>query len=240
MIDPQHTSRMLQRTVTQMMRTGISAGAVAGLLVLTLAVRPMGAQQPTAVRIPTSVLEKYAGEYVYANGTGFKVSISGDTLFQEVPGRRTAYRPLSETLFLLSQAFSAEFVIDQAGGVTQILTDGVAIEFRARRKGSPPEPPAPAPAAVRVPRKVLQRYAGVYEYLPGQMDRTDLKLVVALSGDTLIRMMYGGQALVPESETRFRVAGTSLVTEFVVDEAGVTAILGSGVLQMLARKPPKR
>jgi hypothetical protein len=46
--------------------------------------------------------------------------------------------------------------------------------------------------------------------------------------------------LIPISETRFRVAGTSLMLEFVVDEAGVTQVLGSGGQQMLARLRPKR
>jgi hypothetical protein len=82
---------------------------------------------------------------------------------------------------------------------------------------------------------VLERYVGVYEYLPGQMSRTDLRVVVRLRGDTLIRVIAGEQVLTPISETRFRVAGTSLVTEFVVDEAGVTQVLGSGFQQMLAR-----
>jgi hypothetical protein len=93
---------------------------------------------------------------------------------------------------------------------------------------------------VRVPKSVLERYVGVYEYIPGQMKRTDLRVVVSLKGDTLIRDMGGQQVLTPLSETRFRVSGTSLVVEFVVDEAGVTQVLGSGGQQMLARLRPKR
>jgi hypothetical protein len=123
--------------------------------------------------------------------------------------------------------------------VTQILTDGAAVEIRLRRKGSRPAPaPAQPAATVRVPRAVLERYVGTYEYLPGQMSRTDLRVVISLRGNTLIRSMGPEAVLTPISETRFRVGNTSLVTEFVVDEAGVTQIMGSGFQQMLARKKP--
>ncbi len=243
MINRQHTIRMFQRTVTQIMRTAISAGSAAGLLALTIAVRPMGAQQPTAVRVPASVLERNVGEYVYPDGSStLAVNRIADTLFHETPGKRSPYRPLTETLFFLPSIYTAEFVIDRAGGATQILTDGVGFEARLRRKGSPPENPAASLASpgVRVPRSVLQRYVGVYEYIPGQMSRTDLRVVVRLKGDTLIRWMGKESVLTPISETLFKVGNTQLVTEFVVDDAGVTQVMGSGFQQMLARLPAKR
>jgi len=93
---------------------------------------------------------------------------------------------------------------------------------------------------VHVPRSVLERYVGVYEYIPGQMQRTDLRVVIRLKGDALIREMGQEAVLTPISETRFRVGDTSLMVEFVVDEAGVTQILGSGFQQMLARLTSKR
>jgi hypothetical protein len=217
---------------------------VVGLLALAIAVAPIEAQQQAAVRVPAAVLERYVGEYVYSDGTTtWVVSRVADTLFHDAAGRRDTYVPLSETLFRLGPSFSAEFVIDAAGGATQILSDGVGLEYRLRRKGSPPERPAASSTspAVRVPRSVLERYVGTYEFIPGQMDRTDLRAVVALRGDTLTRWLGGGvQVLLPISETRFRVAGTSLVTEFVIDDAGVTQIMGSGFQQMLTRMPPKR
>lgn len=65
--------------------------------------------------------------------------------------------------------------------------------------------------------------------------------MVRLEGDTLIREGAGPTAiLTPISETRFRVGNTSLVTEFVVDEAGVTQVMGSGFQQLLARLRPQR
>lgn len=93
---------------------------------------------------------------------------------------------------------------------------------------------------MRVPREVLERYVGTYEYIPGQMQRTDLRIVVRLKGETLVREMGADAVLTPLSETRFRVGDTSLMVEFVVDEAGVTQILGSGFQQMLARLTSKR
>lgn len=246
MISHQRVIRIFRRSATQVRSMAASAGSVVGLLALAIAVRPMGAQQRTAVRVPASVLERYVGEYVYPDGATWVVRRTADTLFHEGSGRRTPYEPLSESLFRVGPVTTAEFLIDQTGeATTLILTDGVALEYRLRRKGSPPESPAasraPAPAAVRVPRSVLQRYVGVYDYLPGQMERTDLRVIVALRGDTLTRWMIGReQVLVPISETRFSVAGTSLVTEFVVDDAGVTKVMGSGFQQMLVRIPPKR
>jgi hypothetical protein len=216
------------------------AGIAAGVLALAVAVGPMEAQRPAPVRVPRSVLERYVGEYDQ-NGSTIKVLLSGDTLIREVPGQRVAFAPISETLFRMGPVFTAEFVIDQAGGVTQVLTDGVAVEYRLPRKGArAAPPPAPSVATVRVPRAVLERYVGTYEFIPGQMSRTDLRVVVRLKGDTLIRSMGQEVVLTPISETRFRVGNTSLVTEFVIDEAGVTQVMGSGFQQMLARLEPKR
>lgn len=212
------------------------AGTAAAVLALTLAAASIEAQQ-APVRIPRSVLERYVGEYDQ-DGNTIRVTLSGDTLFREIPGQRIAFAPISETLFRMGPVFTAEFVVDQAGGVTQILSDGVEIEYRLPREGSRAAPPPALPAAdVKVPRSVLERYVGTYEYLPGQMGRTDLRVVVRLRGDTLIRSL-GGQreaVLTPISETRFRVGNTRLLTEFVVDEAGVTQVMGSGFQQMLAR-----
>ena len=216
-----------------------SAAIALGVVALTTMIVAAEAQQGAA-RVPRAVLERYVGEYVYPDGAPFKIALEGDTLVQVLPQRRLAFTPLSETLFMLGPVFTAEFVFE-AGGMTQILSDGAGVEYRLRRKGAPPVPrPAPA-AAVRVPRSVLEQYVGVYEYIPGQMQRTDLRIRVRLEGDTLVRGMgKEGAVLTPLSETRFRVGDTSLMVEFVVDDWGVTQILGSGFQQMLARRTSKR
>jgi len=202
---------------------------------LTITVRTVEAQQQPAVRVSKAVLERYAGEYVYPDGASFKVGLEGETLIQEAAGRRLPYTALSETLFMLGPVITAEFVFE-GGGMTQILTDGAGMEFRLRRKGAPPAPPPAPVAAVRVPRSVLEQYVGVYEYIPGQMQRTDLRVVIRLRGDKLTREMGKEAELIPLSETRFKVANTSLTMEFVVDDWGVTQILGSGFQQMLTRR----
>jgi hypothetical protein len=216
-----------------------NAGIAAGVLALAVTAGPLEAQGP--VRVPRSVLERYVGEYE-ANGNTIKILVAGDTLIREQPGQRHAFVPISETLFRVGAIFTTEFVIDPAGGVTQIVSDGVGMESRLRRKGSPAAAPPPPPAAaVRVPRPVLERYVGTYEYIPGQLGRNDLTVVVRLEGDTLIREGTGPTAiLTPLSETRFRVGDTSLVTEFVVDEAGVTQVMGTGFQQLLVRLRPQR
>jgi hypothetical protein len=220
-------------------RMARSARIAAAVLALTVAVRPIRAQQQAPVRVPASVLERYVGEWVYPDGNSVMVRLTGETLFREIPGQRVPFVPLSETLFRLGPVFTAEFVKDRAGGLTQVLSDGAGVEYRLRLKGSPPEPPAASPLAVRVPRSVLRRYVGVYEFIPGQMKRTDLTVVVRLRGDTLTRQMGEEVVLTPISETRFRVGKTSLTVEFVVDEAGVTQVLGSGGQQLLARLKSK-
>ena len=216
------------------------AGIAAGVLALAIAAGPIEAQQQASVRVPRAVLERYVGEYDQEGNT-IKILLSGDTLIREVPGQRVALEPISETMFHMGPVFTAEFVIDQAGTVTLVFSDGIDIEYRLPRKGSRAAPPAAPPVApVRVPRSVLERYVGTYEYLPGQMRRTDLRVVVRLEGDTLIRSMGRDVVLTPISETQFRVGNTRMMVEFVVDEAGVTQVMGSGFQQMLARLTSKR
>ena len=217
------------------------AAIAAGVMALVIAVGPITAQQQPPVRVPTSVLERYVGEYVYPDGNTIKIAITDGTLFREVPGQRVALVPISETMFHMGAVFTTEFVIGPTGEITQVLSDGIEIEHRLHRKGSRPAPPPPPPVAtVRVPRSVLERYVGTYEYLPGQMSRTDLRVVVRLKGDTLVRDRGREVVLTPISETEFRVGNTRMMVEFVVDESGVTQIMGSGFQQMLARLKPKR
>ena len=121
------------------MSTRTSVGIAAGLLALTIAIRPVQAQQ-AAVRVPASVLERYVGEYLYPQGHTLKVIVVGDTLFHDFPGRRLAtlhYVPCS-ALFRCSR----EFVIDQ--------TCGHSNPDRRLRQGVPTLPLSPP-----VP---LQRY----------------------------------------------------------------------------------
>jgi hypothetical protein len=220
----------------------MSMRAVVAVFALTVAVRAIDAQQQTTpVHVPGSVLKKYAGEWIYPDGNAVKLTVNGDTLFREVPGQRVRFVALSETLFRLGPGFTAEFVTDKAGGITQVLSDGAAVEFRLRKKGAPPPPPEPTIAPVRVPREVLEQYVGVYEYIPGQMKRTDLRINVRLRGDTLTTDAGGDElTLSPISSTQFHVGKTKIMVEFAVDDAGVTQVLGSGFQQMLARLTSKR
>lgn len=224
-------------TISRHTRPTLVASAIALCIASLVAASQAGAQ---AIRVPRSVLEQYVGEYAYPEGNTISITLSGDTLFREIPGQRVALEPLSNTRFRMGGVFTAEFVLDDAGGATQLLSDGVDVEFRLnrRRTGGAAVVTSAAPAARRVPRAVLERYVGTYDYIPGQMGRTDLFVLVALRGDTLIRSMGGRNVsvLTPISETQFRVGNTSMLVEFVVDDAGVTQVMGSGFQQLLARR----
>lgn len=213
--------------------------AIAGVLLLAIAVGHVEAQQGS-VRVPRAVLERYVGDYDQ-NGETIKILLDGDRLIREVPGQRVILQPISETIFHMGPVFTAEFVTDPAGVVTLVFSDGIDIEYRLPRKGTRAAPPPALPVAtVQVPRSVLQQYVGTYEFIPGQMSRTDLRVVVRLKGDTLVREMGREVVLTPVSDTQFRVGNTRMMVEFVVDEAGVTQVMGSGFQQMLARLRPKR
>ena len=216
------------------------SAALACVVALTIVARPVAAQQQP-VRVPTSVLEKYVGEYVYPEGTTLRITLNGDTLFREGAGQRLVLVPLSETTFKLGPGFTMEFVTDDAGAFTIILSNGINTEFRLPRKGTRPVP-APRITGVHVPKSVLRRYVGEYEYIAGQMKRTDLRVWIHLREDVLTQKTNGidERVLIPLSETRFNVSGTSLVTEFVIDDAGVTQVMGSGGREMLARLKPKQ
>ena len=213
--------------------------ALAGVLAFTIASRPVHAQQPE-VQVPVSVLQKYVGEYVYPEGNTVQISLDGKTLYREDPGRRTAMVPLSESVFRLGGSLTMEFVTDEKYGTTIILGNGANMEFRLPRKGSRPVP-APTPKGVQVPTSVLQRYVGEYEYIPGQMNRTDLRVFIRLIDGMLTQALDNNaeKVLIPLSETKFQVSGTALVTEFVIDDAGVTQVMGAGDRVMLARLKPK-
>ena len=215
------------------------AGIAAVVIALLITAGPIRAQ-PARVSVPKPVLEQYVGEYVYPEGNTLMISLSGDTLFRVDGSRRIPMVPLSETVFRLGPGLTMEFVTDKAYGTTIILGNGANMEFRLPRKGTRPVP-APRPKAVHVPRSVLQRYVGEYEYIPGQMNRTDLRVFIKLVGDGLTQTLDTNApvALIPLSETRFSVSGTALVTEFVIDDAGVTQVMGSGDRVMLARLKPK-
>ena len=86
----------------------------------------------------------------------------------------------------------------------------------------------------RVPRAVLERYAGEYVYPDGAT------FTVGLDGDTLVQVLPQRRlAYTSLSETLFML-GPVFTAEFVFEAGGMTQILGSGFQQMLARLTSKR
>src|SRR5437868_6355827 len=96
---------------TVRMATSVAIAACA--LALPTTVTPLraidGPQAPA--KVPTSVLERYVGEYVYPDGNVVWVRLKGDTLVRDLPNQQAPYVPLSETLFRIGPIFTAEFVI---------------------------------------------------------------------------------------------------------------------------------
>lgn len=225
-----------------------ASGAIAiTVAALGIAARSIEAQQvvpyaypgtpEAAAHVPASVLERYVGEWVYPDGNSVMIRLKGDTLFREIPGQLVPFVPISETRFALGPVFTADFVTDKAGGMTQILSDGVATEFRLHRKGAAPAAVTPPLPSVSVSTSILERYIGEYEFVPGQMSRTDLFIAIRLKGGTLFGFTSGmrEQILTPISETRFKLGNTAIEWEFAADQSGVTLVLGSGSQQMKVR-----
>ena len=207
------------------MSIATSARIAIGVLGLIIAVRPIDAQQPAAaaVSVPRSVLERYVGEYVYPTGTLALMRLRGDTLIREMNGQQDIYTPLSETRFRAGNTpFVAEFVTDQAGAVTQLLRAGNGPEIRiARVEGS------------SVPKPVLERYVGDYQFMPR------LTIAVRLRGQLLTAQQAGGPeiALMPVSETRFTVGtgSNAMEVEFVTDQGGaMTKVVRQGTYELRA------
>ena len=210
------------------MSIATSARIATGVLALAIAVRPMEAQQPAAVSVPRSVLERYVGEYVYPTGALALMRLRGDTLVREMNGQQDVYTPISETRFRAGNTpMVAEFVIDPAGGVTQVLRAGNGPEIRVARIEAGP-----------VPRSVLERYVGDYQFMPR------LTIAVRLRGQILTGQQAGGPeiALMPASETLFLVGSGSNVmeVEFVTDKAGaVTKVVRQGTYEIRAVRKSK-
>jgi len=199
-----------------------------GVLVIA-AFLPAEGQQPAAVNVPRSVLERYVGEDSLTPWSLALLRMRGDTLVREMNGQTDVYIPLSETRFRVGATpFVADFVVDQAGVVTQSVRAGNGPEMRAVRIG-----------AGSVPRSVLERYVGEYEFMP------KLSFVVRLRGETLSGQQTtgGGEvALVPVSENRFTIgAGTGqMEVEFVTDKSGrMTKVVRQGTYEMRAMRKSK-
>jgi hypothetical protein len=132
-------------------RRNAAIAAGAGALALAVAVGSVEAQQQAAARVATPVLERYVGEYVYPDGNTIRIVLSEGTLFREAPGQRVALSPISETLFHMGPVFTVEFVIDDAGGVTPVLSGRTSLRrTRPVNASTEPSPRTSSPARSRL------------------------------------------------------------------------------------------
>ncbi|MGD0583953.1 MAG: M1 family aminopeptidase [Bacteroidales bacterium] len=93
--------------------------------------------QTEAVQVPTEVLQKYEGEYIYENET-FKVVLKNSkTLFLTIPGQPDIELvPLTKTSFSFKfmDDYKIEFVINDKGEITSFTYSGPGQDFKADRK----------------------------------------------------------------------------------------------------------
>ena len=100
---------------------------------------PPGSPAPAiaAVSVSRAVLERYVGEYEFAQGP-IVVRLNGNTLTGQPAGQpEVVLVPTSETRFRVGGGpTEVEFVTDEAGGMTKVIRQG-GQEMRGRRKPKP-------------------------------------------------------------------------------------------------------
>lgn len=97
----------------------------------------------TDIRVDPATLAKYAGVYRVMTPRGpanATVSVEGDQLMIDVPGRGSGQMvPQSTTMFLFRGA-TIEFVPDEKGEVTHLVVHVVEGDFKGPRVDTPPKP----------------------------------------------------------------------------------------------------
>jgi hypothetical protein len=99
-------------------------------------------EQEKKVRVPPEILRKYVGDYDFEENNAFgirtaTIKLSGAQLFMDFNGKgRTPLVALSERMFSPRLLGTYEFVLDDRGVVTHLLTHGVEGTQKAVRRSA--------------------------------------------------------------------------------------------------------
>jgi len=179
-------------------------------------------QEPVAVTLPADDLAPLAGIYANQWKEEFTVRVTGSVVTVSGPDiSPTAIYPLSPTLFFLKNSTTrVEFKRDAKGAPLEAtVTPGLGPIARFVRTA---KPLAVARQAVSVDPKILDKYSGEYEIMPGftiKFFRDGSKFMTQATGQ-------GPAEVFAESETKFFLKAVDAQVEFIMDTSGaVTGIV---------------
>lgn len=176
---------------------------------------------PQKVKVSKKVLAEYAGFYELQPGFVFDITAKDGRLFAKLTGQQQLeVFPESETVFFYT-AVDAKLIFerDASGKVHQLRLDQFGMKRPAKKLANytPPTPRVEVP----VDRKILKRYEGKYQLVPGVV------FDVRLQGDQLTAHITGQSRLpiYPESETKFFYKAVDAQITFVMGDKEVAGKL---------------
>ena len=190
-------------------------------------------QEPAAVSLPASQLDRYVGVYQLDDKEEVIIRRDGEKLFASLPGGgRAEIIPSSETQFFIRDARTRlNFTKSTAGVTSFVLRDRYGTDQVARKTDKP------LPAAqkeITVDPAIYEAYVGEYEIAP------NFTITITKDGNKLMAQATGQPklGLFPESQTRFFVKEASIQIEFVVDGSGkaTSLVIYQGGQRLAAKK----
>jgi CubicO group peptidase (beta-lactamase class C family) len=188
------------------------------------------------IDLPVAILEKYVGVYQLNEAIAISIRlVEGRLTMQATNQGQSPMFPESEKAFFLKDVdVQMEFVTDEQGRVTELLTHQGGSPQKARRFADT----VIDRQAVSLPRTTLETYVGTYEI----ENRPGRGLTVTLEGDQLMGQPMGGpkMALFAEAEGKFFFKAAAAQVEFVKDDAGTIThiLLGAGGRNTKAVRKP--
>jgi CubicO group peptidase (beta-lactamase class C family) len=172
-------------------------------------------QEPVAIKLPASVLDKYTGVYQLEEKEEVTIQREGDKLIASLPGGGKAeIIPSSETEFFIKDSRNRLTFTKNSGRVAAFVLRDRYETNREARKTDKPLPAASKEVAVNP--TIYDGYAGDYELTP------NLTITISREGDKLMAQATGQPKLqlFAESQTKFFVKEAPIQIEFVVDATG--------------------
>ncbi len=183
---------------------------------------------PQTVTVPNKVLEEYVGHYQLQPGALFDITTKDGRLFAQMTGQESyEVYPESKTTFFYT-IVEARLIFDRDanGKVHQVRLDQFGMKRPAKRLTD--YTPPPPRVAIQVDKKILRRYEGRYQLVPGvifDVHLRDDQLTVHITGQSR-------QPVYAESKTKFFyksveaqitfvLEGTDVVNELILHQGGL-------------------